>query len=105
MYGEAATAGSRHTLATEVWRCRQLLGAEALVNGPDGYRLDSGVVAVDVVDFERGLADAREALDRGDLPAAARGFETALALWRGEPLLDWRDSRSGLAAVASLQEL
>ena len=56
-------------MQTNVLRLRQVLGIDAIVTTPDGYRLGADVV-VDAVEFERA----------GDL-----------AWWRGEPFVELAD--------------
>ncbi|MBA0053170.1 AfsR/SARP family transcriptional regulator [Streptomyces sp. AJS327] len=53
-----------------------------------GYALDVEPAALDRLLFEQRLEWARDALERGDYPEALRGYEAALALWRGGVLQD-----------------
>jgi DNA-binding SARP family transcriptional activator/Tfp pilus assembly protein PilF len=69
--------------ATQVYvtRLRKLLGADAIVTSPAGYRLHVHPEQVDAILFER-LVDAAAV---GDPAAERAGLERALALWRGTP--------------------
>ncbi|MFC6089030.1 AfsR/SARP family transcriptional regulator [Saccharothrix lopnurensis] len=60
--------------------------AELLTSVGDGYLLRVEPTAVDLDDFERGVAAANRLRAAGDLVAAAAALEEALGLWRGEPL-------------------
>jgi len=56
-----------------------------LISGGGGYLLRLGSGALDAEHFERCLGAARGQRAVGDLPAAARTVDEALALWRGLP--------------------
>ncbi|WP_447009363.1 BTAD domain-containing putative transcriptional regulator [Saccharothrix hoggarensis] len=60
--------------------------AELLTSVGDGYLLRVDQDAVDLDDFERGVAAAARLRAGGDLVAAATTLDQALGLWRGEPL-------------------
>ncbi|NUT48917.1 MAG: AfsR/SARP family transcriptional regulator, partial [Saccharothrix sp.] len=60
--------------------------AELLTSVGDGYLLRVDPGAVDLDEFERGVATAGRLRASGDLDAAATALDEALALWRGEPL-------------------
>lgn len=51
-----------------------------------GYRLVTRDHRVDVIDFDRSVRSAREAVGKGDTAEAARLLTEALGLWRGSPL-------------------
>lgn len=77
----------------QISRIRRLLapapGAAARLSwdGP-GYRLGPGALWLDLTEFTRLAARARQAAAAGDLPGACARYERALALWRGQPLED-----------------
>ncbi len=58
--------------------------------GGDAYALAVSPESVDVGAAAMAASAARAARAAGDLPTARRGFEAALAYWRGEPFEDWR---------------
>ncbi|MBB5805054.1 DNA-binding SARP family transcriptional activator/tetratricopeptide (TPR) repeat protein [Saccharothrix ecbatanensis] len=60
--------------------------AELLTSVGDGYLLRVDPNAVDLDEFERGVATAARLRSTGDLVAAATTLDDALSLWRGEPL-------------------
>ncbi|MGW4115743.1 BTAD domain-containing putative transcriptional regulator [Actinosynnema sp. NPDC004786] len=60
--------------------------AELLTSVGDGYLLRVEPNAVDLDEFERGVAAAARLRAAGDLVAAATALDDALGLWRGEPL-------------------
>ncbi|SOD65443.1 DNA-binding transcriptional activator of the SARP family [Streptomyces zhaozhouensis] len=77
----------------------------ALRTGPSGYALEVAPDDSDMLLFERLLDQARAADDCGDDPAAQRGYEAALALWRGAALQDLPSSVVWDAAVTRIEEL
>ncbi|GAB2986761.1 AfsR/SARP family transcriptional regulator [Saccharothrix stipae] len=60
--------------------------AELLTSVGDGYLLRVDPHAVDLDEFERGVAAAARLRASGDLISAATALDEALGLWRGEPL-------------------
>ncbi|MEU4744627.1 BTAD domain-containing putative transcriptional regulator, partial [Actinosynnema sp. NPDC023658] len=60
--------------------------AELLTSVGDGYLLRVEPNAVDLDEFEHGVATAARLRASGDLIAAATALDEALGLWRGEPL-------------------
>ena len=92
---EASAAQLRNSFHVTLHRLRRALRDPAWVqlDGPR-YRVDPAVVReFDVADFERDVAAARTALDRGE-PNAAAALERALDRYRGdfldgEPAGDW----------------
>ena len=66
-------------------------GPGVLVTEPTGYRLDTDGDVVDAREFERLIQRGRGQLDGGDAAGAVRALDGALVLWRGSPLLDFRD--------------
>jgi DNA-binding SARP family transcriptional activator len=71
-------------LQTLARRARMLAGPDAVGTSMGGYLLDVPPDAVDALRFQRLVADARAAGPVGARAALAE----ALALWRGEPLVD-----------------
>lgn len=99
VWGDDPPPTSRHTIAAHVSRLRHL-GLEILASG-DGYRLET---QTDVGALDRLAADAREYRDA--LPD--RGLTTihaALALWRGQPLVDLDHVPAAQLEAARLEEL
>ncbi|MFG2922331.1 BTAD domain-containing putative transcriptional regulator [Streptomyces sp. NPDC048305] len=93
---------------THVRTLRQLLppaAVAALRTEPGGYALDVAPGELDALLFERRLAQARAARDRGEDAGALRGYEAALGLWRGGVLQDVRSSVVWDPAVARIEEL
>jgi predicted ATPase/DNA-binding SARP family transcriptional activator len=86
-------------------RVRGIAGRDVIEHGPGGYRIAVGADQVDAWAFERLIATARAALDRGDSDAAAAQFRAALALWRGPALADVADAPWAAATVGRLSEL
>jgi DNA-binding SARP family transcriptional activator len=90
VWSDTGRPSARSTLHVHVHQVRRALGrhAEALQHGPAGYQLVAGS---DVQDVEDGLRRARAADRAGDAAAAAAGYRSALARWRGEFCADLPD--------------
>ncbi|MGW4898323.1 AfsR/SARP family transcriptional regulator, partial [Kitasatospora sp. NPDC004240] len=101
------TQGARATLHSHVTRLRRALGPEAgrrLATDQDGYRLTVLEGEFDMAAFQSGAALGHSAYVAGDWAAAHRLFDTALALWRGEPLCDVDHDRLRQEAAARMLE-
>ena len=72
---------------------------------PPGYALDIDSRAIDFRRFEELLSRGRAALGRDDPGGAAADLRTALALWRGEALADYRFDEFAQREIARLEEL
>jgi DNA-binding SARP family transcriptional activator len=77
----------------------------AIATRPPGYVLELSPESFDLMRFERLWANGREALQRDDPGRAAQLLSSALALWRGEPLLDIADEGEISLEVGRLEEL
>ncbi|MEJ2855115.1 MULTISPECIES: AfsR/SARP family transcriptional regulator [unclassified Saccharothrix] len=94
VWGDATPTSAVNLVQTYVAGLRRALEpsrarrapAETLTSVGDGYLLRVDPAAVDLDAFERGVAAAGRLRSTGDLEAAARVLDDALALWRGEPL-------------------
>lgn len=85
-------------LRTSISRLRRLLGAEMIETTPPGYTLRA---RVDTVEFERLVTRA----PRLDDDAARAVLEKALALWRGEPLVEFASEPWAEAHLGRLREM
>ena len=97
VWSDTGQPAARSTLHVHVHQVRRALGRQgaALQHGPAGYRL---VAASDVQAVEDGLRRARAADRAGDAAAAAAGYRSALARWRGEFCADLPDHGYFVAA-------
>jgi predicted ATPase/DNA-binding SARP family transcriptional activator len=107
LWGREPPAGAVQALQKHISRLRQRLGdAGALVrHRPPGYALDIDPDAIDSHRFEELLRRARVALGQDDPERAAADLQTALSLWRGEPLADYRFDEFAQHEIARLDEL
>jgi predicted ATPase/DNA-binding SARP family transcriptional activator len=107
LWGEQPPAGAAQALQKQISRLRQRLGrcAPMLRHQPPGYALDLDPLAIDSRCFEDLLRRARLALARDDPEHASADLESALALWRGEPLADYRFDEFAQHEIARLEEL
>ncbi|MFR9754654.1 BTAD domain-containing putative transcriptional regulator [Streptomyces sp. TR06-5] len=78
---------------------------DGLCTRPSGYTLDVPPEELDMLLFEQRLARARADRDAGDDTAALRGYESALALWRGSVLQDVPSSVVWDPVITTVEEL
>jgi DNA-binding SARP family transcriptional activator len=105
VWGDALPASPRKAIQTHVSRLRSVLSdTEVIEWQPTGYvmRVDRG--ELDVGRFELLLEQAGDAASKGDRQAEAEGLREALALWRGEPLVDVPSDTLQRDVAARLQE-
>jgi DNA-binding SARP family transcriptional activator len=107
LWGEEPPAGAGHALQKQISRLRRRLGdgGAHVRHRPPGYVLDIDAQAIDSRRFEELLRGARVALGRDDPHGAAADLQTALALWRGEALADYRFDEFAQREIARLEEL
>ena len=97
----AATA-----LRAHVSRVRSALGGDdVLVTRAGGYALEVPPDAVDSVRFEQLVRSARTQRADGAPDGAAASLQTALAMWRGPPLVDFAYKAFAQPEIARLEEL
>jgi basic membrane lipoprotein Med (substrate-binding protein (PBP1-ABC) superfamily)/DNA-binding SARP family transcriptional activator len=92
LWGDDPPPTAVKTLQAYVSRLRSSLGGDAIRSSAGGYAVGGGV-SVDAAEFERLVAEAREARPQ----RAAELLRDALALWRGDPL-------AGIAAPFAARE-
>nr|WP_202514641.1 MULTISPECIES: BTAD domain-containing putative transcriptional regulator [unclassified Streptomyces] len=97
VWADEPPADAPAALQALVGRLRRVLGREALVSTPGGYRLTAGPDDVDLYVFERLARRGGAELEAGAPEEAARTLRTALALWRGPALADLPDGERGHA--------
>jgi predicted ATPase/DNA-binding SARP family transcriptional activator len=102
LWGEEPPAGARTTLQTYVSRLRGVVGEEAVLHAPGGYRL-APFVTTDAAAATRLAEEARSCT--GD-PLHALDLATrALALWDGRSLADLAEEEWFVPAAAGLDQL
>ncbi|GAA2852092.1 BTAD domain-containing putative transcriptional regulator [Nonomuraea rubra] len=119
LWGEHAPATGEAVVRTYVSRIRRLLsahGLDAVISSRSGgYMLDPELFVVDAIEFADLLEAARQEREGGQVPAAVKLLEQALALWTGTALAGvpgeaaererFRLERLRLAAVQELLRL
>jgi DNA-binding SARP family transcriptional activator len=112
LWGEHPPATAAKALQVYVSQLRRLLEPgrgsgepEVLVRRAGGYGLALEREQVDVHRFERLFEEGKAALAAGDPTASRALLGDALALWRGQPLADFRYEPFAQAAIARLEEL
>jgi predicted ATPase/DNA-binding SARP family transcriptional activator len=107
LWGDEPPAGAGQALQKQISRLRRRLGDGGSVvrHRPPGYALDIDPRGIDSRRFEELLRRARVALGREDPERAAADLQTALTLWRGEALADYRFDEFAQREIARLEEL
>jgi LuxR family maltose regulon positive regulatory protein len=113
IWGEPVPEGGAATLRSHVMRLRRALqappgggqGEIALVTTGGGYALRVCSERVDAVQFERLLAQGRDAFAAGDPWTAGELLRSGLRLWRGSALVEVADRPFALAEIARLDGL
>jgi DNA-binding SARP family transcriptional activator len=101
VWAEDAPACARGALRNLLTSLRRLLGRDLVQTCPGGYLLAALEEQIDAVRFERLLERSRGQRPDGKI----RLLESALALWRGSPLVDLRYETFAQAAIRRLEEL
>lgn len=108
IWGDTDESGAgTGALWSQVSRLRALLDGgtrQSLLRVRGGYRLVADGVSVDAREFEQLLGTARQQVSAGDMAAASRTLDAAMALWRGPALLDLRDFPFAASAAARFEE-
>jgi DNA-binding SARP family transcriptional activator/ABC-type branched-subunit amino acid transport system substrate-binding protein len=103
LWGERAPENAAKNVQQYVSRLRRHLGAERLVTTPGGYLLEVEPEELDVTQFDQLAADGRSAFESGDAASAERLFSSALGLWRGPVLADFRYDEFAQDAIRRLE--
>src|ERR687892_633814 len=104
IWGADPPPAARSTLRGYLSHLRRALAPGRLEHRSGGYVLHADPSSIDALRFEALVAEAR-ARATEDPAAAARGFASALQLWRGPALDDLADHPSLQPEIARLQEL
>ena len=105
LWGERPPGTPQKTVQVYVSRLRKALGGDRLRTTPAGYVLETSDSELDIAEFERLTAAAREALTGGDTARGERLLEGALDLWRGPPLADFSFDSWAQPEIRRLDEL
>src|ERR671936_481705 len=102
LWGDTPPASARKLLQVYVSQLRKVLGAERIVTQPGGYLVRVSAEKLDLAQFERLTANAR---DEPDPARRASLFRRALSLWRGAPLAEFRREPFASPAARRLADL
>jgi DNA-binding SARP family transcriptional activator/ABC-type branched-subunit amino acid transport system substrate-binding protein/streptogramin lyase len=107
LWGEAPPPTALKTLQALVSRLRSDLdpASGSLETHGYGYRLAVEPARLDAEVFRAGIEEGRRALARGDAGESAERLRTALALWRGPALAEFRYQEFAQTEIARLEEL
>jgi DNA-binding SARP family transcriptional activator len=101
----ASAKAQLHDLVSKLRTRLHEIDPDLIVTRPSGYELRLGRQhRLDVAEFQELVAEARRARDAGDHGKASRTLESALGLWRGEPLTDIPGGLAGDLRQALTQE-
>ncbi|HUK45092.1 MAG TPA: BTAD domain-containing putative transcriptional regulator [Gaiellaceae bacterium] len=103
LWGERAPENAAKNVQQYVSRLRRVLGPDRLETTPGGYALHLQPGELDSERFEQLAGDGRAALELGNAASAERLFTTALDLWRGPALADFRYDEFAQEAVRRLE--
>jgi predicted ATPase/DNA-binding SARP family transcriptional activator len=104
LWGNAPPPSSRKTLQGFVHRLRRVLGPEAVLTLPHGYRLNPQCTRIDVAAFEHELAEADDLCATGHREAALAIAEAARRRWRATPFNELAAWPGVLVERARLEE-
>jgi DNA-binding SARP family transcriptional activator len=104
IWGVDPPPAARSTLRGYLSHLRKALEPGRLDHRSGGYILHADPASIDALRFDALVAEAR-AVAADDPAAAARGFASALRLWRGPALDDLADQPSLQPEIARLEEL
>ena len=105
LWGEAAPATAPGVLQNYVSALRRNLGADAIQTVGAGYGLAIATGQVDADRFEHEIERARSARAAGDAAGMQLHSLAALAMWRGDPLVDVAYEPFARASIAQLDAL
>jgi DNA-binding SARP family transcriptional activator/pimeloyl-ACP methyl ester carboxylesterase len=111
LWAEDVPDSAQKMVQIHVSQLRKALPEPRLHTRAPGYLLQVGKDELDLTRFERGVADARQALAEGDAPKARELLGDALALWHGpalaeisEPFARHEGARLEELRIAALEE-
>lgn len=111
LWGDAPPSNPANALQTQISYLRKRLAVHAtrraILTRPGGYALDVERDSIDACRFEAAVLAASK-LDLGDASSASAGIEAldeAIALWRGDALVDVEGEEFAIGEAARLEEL
>ena len=102
LWGERPPPSAQKVLQVYVSQLRKAVGAERIETRAPGYRLCAGREEHDLGRFESLVESAR---DEPDPSRRAKLLREALELWRGDPLVEFRNEPFAAPAARRLDEL
>ena len=104
LWGEEPPARATKTVQVYVSQLRKELGPERLLTRAPGYELRVAGGELDLDRFEQLVGEARARLADGDPKDAVAGMRSALRLWRGPALAEFRTEPFAERAAARLED-
>ena len=104
LWGEEVPESAQKMVQIYVSQLRKVLPKDMVRTRPPGYALEIDPAAIDLVRFERLRREGEAAHAAGNADLAAERLREALALWRGDPLVEFQEPFARVEA-ARLAEL
>lgn len=104
VWGDQPPTTARAALHTHISALRKRLGDGVILTDPNGYRIDTAAVSVDMDQFGELMIQAIALAEVGDWLSAIGAVESALRLWRGEPFVELADDPFALPTIVKLSE-
>ncbi len=105
LWGDDPPRSAHKAIQTYVSSLRRRLPEDAIVTASNGYALAVAPSDVDALCFEAKVNQARRSACDAGPRRTVHELDAALALWRGDPLVDLADQQLGMAECTRLQEL
>ena len=105
LWGDEPPGNPINALQASVSQLRRALGAAKIVTSDAGYALAIAPEELDIVRFERLVAEGRRQLVAGDAAMASSTLHAALGLCRDEALVEFAYAEFALGERARLEEL
>ena len=105
LWGQSPPLTARKSVQVRVARLRRALGRDVVLTRGDAYVVRLQPHQLDLSRFEELVSEGADALAAADPTAAVARLDSALAIWRGPPLTEFRYESFAQAAIGRLEEL
>ena len=109
IWGDDPPSSALGTVGYHISELRDLLGDAAegltIVSESGDYRLDVPSRSIDVLTFDSLVGEGRAALTAGLFEESCQTLDSAILLWRGDALADFRQEAFAQADIHRLEEL
>ena len=105
LWGESPPLTAKKSVQVRVARLRRAIGRDVVLTRGDAYVVRVQPNELDLRRFEQLVSEGADALAAADSATAVARLDSALAVWRGPPLADFRYDSFAQAAIGRLEEL